>query len=77
MMFDCSLINYSLKLINKHARHILYLQFIINIFQMYFSVSVNKVIFYDDLRNFCKTIYFRYTFFRVPCCCLRCTVLKP
>ena len=48
-MLDFSLIKKSLKLINKHVRHISYLQFTINIFQIYFLVSVNEVIFYDDL----------------------------
>ena len=38
-------------------------------YQIYFLISVNEVIFYDDLYNFCKTyiaIYLKCTFFRVP-----------
>ena len=44
-MIDCSLIKYSLKLINKHIRHVFYLQFTINIFEIYPLISVNEVIF--------------------------------
>ena len=55
-MLDCSLIKYSLKLlINKHIRHVLYLQFTMNVFQIYFLNAVNKVIFYNDLKIFRKT----------------------
>ena len=67
-MLDCGIIKYSLQLINKHLRHVFYLQFTINVFQLFFLISVNEVIFYDDLLNFCKTymaIHFRCTFFRV------------
>ena len=48
-MLDCSLIKYSLKLIEKHTRHVFYLQVTMNIFQMYFLNAVNEVIFYDNL----------------------------
>ena len=48
-MLDCSLIKHSLKLINKHVRHVFYLQFTMNVFQIYFLNAVNEVIFYYDL----------------------------
>ena len=44
-MLDCSLIKYSLKLINKHIRHVLYLHFKMLVFQIYFLNTVNEVIF--------------------------------
>ena len=51
LMLDCSLKKYSLKLlINKHIRHVLYLQFTMNVFQIYFLNAVNEVIFYNDLK---------------------------
>ena len=48
-MVDCSLMKYFLKLLNKHIRHVFYLQFTVNIFQIYFLISVNEIFFYDDL----------------------------
>ena len=48
-MLDFSLIKYFLELLNKHIRHVFYLQPKINIFQIYFLFSVNEVTFYDDL----------------------------
>ena len=35
--------------INKHTRHVFYLQFTINVFQTYLLISVTEVIFYDYL----------------------------
>ena len=70
-MLDFSLIKKSLKLINKHVRHISYLQFTINIFQIYFSVSVNEVIFYNDLWNFCKKIFVKSAHEHAPTMHLR------
>ena len=48
-MLVYSLIKYYLKLIKKHIRHDFYLHFTINIFQIFFFISVNEVMFYDDL----------------------------
>ena len=39
----------SLKLISKHGRHIFYLEYTINVFQIYFLISVNEIS--DDLYN--------------------------
>ena len=33
----------------KHIRHVLYLQFTMNVFQIYFLNAVNELIFYYDL----------------------------
>ena len=42
-MLDCSPIKYSLKLINKHIKHVFYLQFTMNVFQIYFlNVTMKK-----------------------------------
>ena len=59
-MLDCSLIKYSLKLINEHIRHVVYLQFTINVFEIYPSISVSEVIFtmiYKIFVNLYITIY--------------------
>ena len=41
----------------------------------YFLISVNDLIFYNDLSNSSYiAIYFRCTFFQVPCWCFRYTV---
>ena len=49
-MLDYSLIKYSLKLIKKHVRLDLYLDFTINFSQIYFFFfSVNEIMLYDDL----------------------------
>ena len=45
---------YFLKLLNKHIRHVFYLQLKINIFQIYFLFSVNKVIFMIIYKIFVK-----------------------
>ena len=47
-MLGCSLIKYTLKLIKKHVRHVFYLKFTINIFQIYFLILVNEVNFCND-----------------------------
>ena len=48
-MLDSSLVKYALKLINKHIRRVFYLQFTMNVFQIYFLNALNEVIFYNDL----------------------------
>ena len=53
-MLDCSLIKYSLKLINKHIRHVFYLQFTMNAFQIYFLNAFNEVFFTMIYKIFVK-----------------------
>ena len=72
-MLDCSLIKYSLKLINKHIRHIFYLQFTMNVFQLYFLNAVNEVIFYNDLESFCMV---KHTSLFILGAQFLCTLLK-
>ena len=72
-MLDCSLIKYSLKLINKHIRHVFYLQFTMNVFQIYFLNAVNEVIFYSDLESFCMV---KHTLLFILDAQFLCTLLK-
>ena len=53
-MLDFSLIKYFLELLNKHIRHVFYLQPKINIFQIYFLFSVTKQLFTMIYKIFVK-----------------------
>ena len=64
--------------INKHAKHVFYLQFKINVFQLYLLISVNEVIFYEvyiekkNIHHYFRCMFFLCTFFVYWC--LRCKV---
>ena len=52
------------RLINKHISHVFYLEFTIKVFQMYFLISVNEVIFTIIYTTY-VAIYFICTIFGV------------